>query len=151
MAPKLGAVLLGLLGLFLAVLLIGQGTGMSQPKGPTLKMIAIAYSQPESGKQMFNDYCAACHGMEGKGTGPAVQFLRVPPPDLTTMDLRYSKQSVGLKVSSLLRFGTTNSAHGTLDMPLWGRLFNSLNGGSQVVVDLRVRNLSDYVDSIQKK
>ena len=142
--------LLGIAGLFLGVLLIGRGTGITQTTDKTLKTVPVTQSQAQSGKQMYLDYCAACHGMDGKGSGPAVEFLKTPPPDLTTMEKRYSGKSVALKVRSVLTFGSGSKAHGTLDMPLWGRLFRSLGPESQTP-QLRITNLSDYVNSIQQK
>lgn len=147
---KVGAVLVLIAGLLLGVLFIGQGIGRSQTKDPILKLVAISYSQPDSGKQMYQDYCAACHGMNGKGNGPAAQFLKTPPPDLTTIGNRYAGKSVATKVSAVLRSGTASRAHGTVAMPLWESLFSSLHGGDQVGA-LRIRNLSEYVESIQKK
>jgi len=150
MVPK-NIILLGIGGLFLGVLLIGQGTGITQTTGKTLKRVPISQSQPDSGKQMYQDYCAACHGMDGTGSGSAVEFLKAPPPDLATMAKRYNEKSVALKVKSVLVFGSGSKAHGTLEMPLWGQLFNSLTGPERQVVQLRIGNLSEYVESIQKK
>lgn len=41
----------------------------------------------ENGKQLYQIYCALCHGLEAKGDGPvAAKF--VPPPDLTLEVIR---------------------------------------------------------------
>ncbi len=149
MVPK-SIVLLGIAALSLGVLLIGQGTGITQTKDKTLKVVPPPYSQPDSGKQMYKDYCAACHGMEGKGNGPAVEFLKAPPPDLTIMGKGHDDMYVTNHVRTVLRFGTENKAHGTLDMPLWGQMFNALNN-NDAVVTLRISNLCEYVQSIQQK
>jgi mono/diheme cytochrome c family protein len=112
----------------------------------------MSQSQSNSGKQVFKDYCAACHGMDGKGNGPAVQFLKAPPPDLTTMAKRYNEKSVGLKLEAILSFGTESKAHGTLDMPTWGPMFRTLNPDkNNQVAKLRMYNLAEYVKSIQQK
>ena len=42
-------------------------------------------SNSTSGKQMFGDYCAPCHGLSGKGDGPAASALKIPPADLTQL------------------------------------------------------------------
>jgi len=146
-------ILLGIAGLFLGVLLIGQGNGIAQTKDKKLEVVPPSHSTPSSGKQMFKDYCAACHGIEGKGDGPAVEFLKVPPPDLTTMANRYNEKSVAQRVQGVLRFGPESkaNAHGTIDMPLWGQAFRSLNPDNQAVAKLRIYNLSKYVDSMQQK
>ena len=36
-----------------------------------------------SGKALFQQYCASCHGDDGKGAGPAAVAFKVQPPDLT--------------------------------------------------------------------
>jgi hypothetical protein len=67
------------------------------------------------------------------------------------MAKRHNQKSVALKVNAVLRFGTGSKAYGTLDMPLWGQLFNSLTGPERQLLQLRIGNLSEYVESIQKK
>jgi mono/diheme cytochrome c family protein len=38
---------------------------------------------PLDGAKTFRSYCAACHGIDGKGHGPVAGALRHAPPDLT--------------------------------------------------------------------
>jgi hypothetical protein len=40
------------------------------------------------------------------------------------------------------------AAHGTRDMPMWGQVFHSM-GSSAAVDQLRIRNLTDYVKTLQ--
>jgi mono/diheme cytochrome c family protein len=42
----------------------------------------LTYAQGE-GKQLFDHYCATCHGDEGKGDGQNASNLNPPVPDLT--------------------------------------------------------------------
>jgi hypothetical protein len=39
-------------------------------------------------------------------------------------------------------------AHGMQDMPIWGPVFRSTGGGA---VELRIKNLVDYIESIQAR
>ncbi len=39
----------------------------------------------ESGEQIFNDRCATCHGLDGKGHGPMAAILTLQPADLTQL------------------------------------------------------------------
>ena len=48
------------------------------------------------------------------------------------------------------RSPSSTAAHGSRDMPMWGTLFSSVSAGSGFV-DIRVRNLRDYLESIQEK
>ena len=145
--------LLKMAGLFLGVLFIGQGTGLAQTTAKNVKLVTIPHSQPYSGKQMYKDYCTACHGTDGTGAGSAVKFLKAPPPDLTTMAKRYNQKFIGLRVVSVLRFGTESKAHGALNMPTWGPLFRALDEGGldHQVMNMRISNLAEYVESIQTK
>lgn len=139
----------GLTGLLLGILLLGAGKGVSQTKEKDLKKVAVTPSEPSSGKQMFKDYCAVCHGADAKGAGPATEYLKVPPPDLTTMAKRYNEKSITLRVDTVLRFGANSKAHGTADMPIWGGLFSSLDRNQQAVA-MRIANLSQYIQSLQR-
>jgi mono/diheme cytochrome c family protein len=152
MVPK-KAVLLGIVAVLLGLLLVCQGSANAQTKNAHLKLVTIPVSQPDSGRLMYEAYCAACHGMDGRGTGPAAQYLRIPPPDLTTMSRRYNEQSVMVRVRAVLRFNTESKAHGTVDMPTWGPLFHSLSGSNRTdsVANLRMYNLAQFVQSLQKK
>jgi mono/diheme cytochrome c family protein len=145
-----GALLLAVSGVILA----GQGGGAEQEKqGKEIKKVPVTYSKPESGAQMYKDYCAACHGMEGKGNGPVVEFLKAPPPDLTTMAQRNGGKFPAESVSMTLRFGTEKHPHGTSDMPVWGPLFRSLQGSkvTDPLIKLRIANLTSYIESLQSK
>jgi mono/diheme cytochrome c family protein len=39
-------------------------------------------------RQDFAEHCAACHGADARGDGPAAAGLNVPPPDLTRLSAR---------------------------------------------------------------
>ena|ERR1700758_2134972 len=140
---------LGMAGLSLALSILGQGTGLTQTKEKSLQKVAVPPTDPSSGAGMYKGYCAACHGADGKGGGPAVEFLKEPPPDLTTMSKRYNEKSIALRVDSVLRLGTKSKAHGTPDMPIWGTLFSSLDRNQQAVA-MRISNLSQYIQSLQQ-
>jgi mono/diheme cytochrome c family protein len=43
----------------------------------------LTYAEGQ-GKQLFDQYCATCHGDEGKGDGQNASNLNPPVPDLTT-------------------------------------------------------------------
>jgi mono/diheme cytochrome c family protein len=121
------------------------------PEKKQLKTVPVSYVNPTKGPEMYKQYCAACHGPEGRGDGPAVEFLKASPPDLRTLSQRNGGKYPADKVVGTLRFGTTSHAHGTIDMPLWGQLFRSQERINSNVADLRVYNLNGYVESIQQR
>jgi mono/diheme cytochrome c family protein len=134
----------------LLALFLGASVAISQEK-TTVKKTTIQPTSPTSGKEMFAQYCAACHGGDAKGNGPAASALKTPPPDLTTLAKRHDGKYPSDYVANLLRSGKGGSAHGTSDMPTWGPLFRSLDPNHDIDVQLRIRNLNDFLSSLQVK
>jgi mono/diheme cytochrome c family protein len=103
------------------------------------------------GKQIYKEYCAACHGSDGKGRGPAASSLSRQPPDLTTLAKRHGGNFPGEYVKGVLRFGPGLSAHGAPEMPVWGPLFQYLENYNEAAVRQRIKNLSDFLESMQER
>ena len=101
-----------------------------------------------SGADIFKWYCAACHGKNAKGNGPAASDLKVPPPDLTTLARRNEGKFPADYVTRVLANGP-KSAHGTPEMPIWGPLFAELNGKGRVTVE--IDRVVHYLESLQHK
>jgi mono/diheme cytochrome c family protein len=104
-----------------------------------------------SGQAMYHQYCAACHGPAGKGDGPAAFTLKTSPPDLTTLAARHMGKFPTEYVANILRFGPGPRAHGSSDMPTWGSIFQVLDKNNGRVVQQRIKNLTDYLASLQAK
>jgi mono/diheme cytochrome c family protein len=117
----------------------------------TIKKAPITYTSPASGQEMYNHYCAVCHGKDGKGDGPAASALKDPVTDITTLAKRNQGEFPSLRVASVLRGQATIGAHGTAEMPIWGPLFWRMSGGSGAEVQQRIANLSKYLESMQVK
>lgn len=146
---SLSLALAGLLLAGLGIVVVGHATGATGgPQGKTFEKKPIIHSDPASGQRMYKDYCAACHGATGKGDGPAAEILKAPPQDLTLMAKRNNGKFPADHFGTVLHFGTQNHPHGTSEMPIWGPLFHSQN---KDVVELRISNLTSYVESIQQK
>jgi len=140
-------------GLLLCGLLLSSAShAMGQQTNTQIKKVPAPYTSPTSGREMFVSYCAACHGNEGKGDGPAAPWLKAPPPDLTTLAKRHDGKFPGSYVVIVLRNGAA-PIHGTLDMPIWGPIFGAINGKGQdsPEVNLRISNVAKYLESIQSK
>jgi mono/diheme cytochrome c family protein len=106
---------------------------------------------PTPGKRLYMHYCAACHGADGRGLGPAAAALKTPPSDLTTLAQRHGGKFPYEYVASVLRFGIPIVAHGSSEMPTWGPIFGSLENYNEVAVRQRIKNLCDYLASLQQK
>src|ERR1019366_5197373 len=74
-------------------------------QNPEIKKVPIRPAPAESGQAMFSEYCAVCHGRDGKGSGPAVPALKVPPSDLTTLSKRNGGIFPSAHVSNVIRLG----------------------------------------------
>ena len=99
------------------------------------------------GVDSYKEYCAVCHGTNAKGDGPAAQALKTQPPDLTTIAKRNGRFSPA-DVEKRIVGKSLSGAHGSGEMPIWGRVFDSIAVDS-AVAKLRVANLVNYIQSIQ--
>lgn len=122
--------------------------GLSLP-AQQIKSVPIARTRADSGKQMFEAYCASCHGLDGKGNGPAASALKAQPADLTMLAAnnggKFPNNNVAVTISSV-----SSPVHGSKEMPIWGPLLSAVST-SQGEVQLRVSNLVHYIESLQQK
>jgi len=141
----LRVILLSALGL--SALSLAVATGGQDKSAADKASRAVA----TSGKETFTHYCAACHGVDARGNGPAAFVLKTPPPDLTTLARRHGGKFPYEYVFDVLRFGTRFAAHGSSEMPIWGPIFGSMESYDEVAVRKRIQDLSDYLASLQEK
>jgi len=102
-----------------------------------------------SGRQMYKQYCATCHGADAKGHGPMSAVLKVPPPDLTTLATRHDGKFPYEYVANVLEFGPGFPSHGSSEMPAWGPIFRYYDKQNEKIVKLRIKHLCDYLASLQ--
>jgi mono/diheme cytochrome c family protein len=102
-----------------------------------------------SGATLYRQYCASCHGIDGKGHGPARVALRIPAPDLTTLAKRHGGKFPSEYVTGVLRFGPGVFSHGSAKMPIWGQLFTYYYNSDSA--RRRVQNLIDYLSTLQER
>lgn len=119
--------------------------------GTTIKHVPISRTSPNSGREMFENYCAVCHGKDGKGAGPAASALKTAPTDLSSLAKSSGGKYPASHVAAVIRGQATTAAHGSQDMPVWGPLFSSISQGHEAQVQQRITNLVDYVETMQAK
>jgi mono/diheme cytochrome c family protein len=131
----------------------------------------------ERGKALFSEYCASCHGISGKGDGPAAPALKIPPANLTTLAARNKGQFPSLRVMQAIKAGPSVPAHGSQVMPVWGPIFlqgdspdtagqapsqnpaglaeesgqQGRHGATAAEVQLLIYNLTEYIGTLQVK
>jgi len=141
--------------ILLGTLLLASGLCLAQDKTdqkPVVKETPIKQTSAASGKEMFTQYCAPCHGADGKGNGPAASAMKTAPTDLTQLAKKHDGKFPANSVASVLKFGGGGTgAHGSADMPVWGPLFQSLDKYHDAAVQQRISNIVNYIESLQAK
>ena len=104
-----------------------------------------------SGQEMFQAYCAECHGRDAKGgRSPAVTF-GTAAPDLTTLAKKNQGRFPYAVVKDAIHGDEHSAVYGPGEMPPWGFLFRYVGGGSSLEVDMRINRLTEYLRSLQEK
>jgi mono/diheme cytochrome c family protein len=136
-----------LLPVLAAAILVVLGYAQSNTNGT----IAVNKTTATSGMQMYINYCASCHGVDGRGNGPAAAALRIPPTDLTVL----SKNNHGVfpetHIVTVLQYGAEFPSHGSAEMPVWGPIFGKMDTVNPQVKQLRISNLIRYLKTLQIK
>lgn len=133
--------------LLVVVLLAGGSTFADPPRAPKA---VDPPTDPESGNGLYKSYCASCHGLAGKGDGPAASAMRMKPTDLTQLTNKANGAFPMLRLQKVLGGDVTLPAHGGRRMPVWGPSLTT-PGGTDARSLTRMRNLIAYIQSIQHK
>jgi mono/diheme cytochrome c family protein len=116
----------------------------AQDKTPKVKLGPAPITNASDGGEMYQSYCATCHGKTGRGDGPAATALKMRPADLTQLTKTHpgglSQKDFEDRVNGM----AMPLAHGSSPMPVWGPVFRAI-GNEQ----LRIYNLKKYIDSLQ--
>jgi mono/diheme cytochrome c family protein len=107
-----------------------------------------------NGKQLYQRFCAACHGADGRGDGPVAGSFKVEVPDLTLIARRSRGSYPRDRVARIIDGRYIVGAHGSRTMPVWGEDLSRLEIGNpeaeratRIVID----RLADYVWQLQRK
>jgi mono/diheme cytochrome c family protein len=118
---------------------------------PPVKRVPIKDTPSNDGEDMYDNYCAVCHGKDGRGTGPAAPAMKTSPTDLTALAKNNGGKYPASHVAAVLRGQATTSSHGSQDMPVWGPLFSRISRGHEGQVQQRIANLVSYLETLQAK
>lgn len=75
--------------------------------------------------------------------------LKVSPKDLTQISRKNGGKFPEERVQQILKGESTVAAHGTQDMPMWGKVFNNM--GNPTVTQGRLNSLLQFVEGMQAK
>ena len=129
----------------------GQEATTSGESKAQIKRVPAPYTRASSGKDMYVAYCASCHGKDGKGSGPAASVLKSVPTDLTQLAANNGGRFPENHVTQTIKGDFGTPSHGSKDMPVWGSIFASMGTTSDGSMQLRIRNLTKYIASLQQK
>jgi len=105
----------------------------------------------ETGAMLYQRYCATCHGPDGAGDGPAAGALRDLPADLRRLAARHDGRYPQRLVRRSLDGRGMPLAHGTREMPIWGRQWRrDGTAGNEAEIDATIVKLNSYLRSIQE-
>ena len=103
------------------------------------------------GRVLFRVYCTPCHGVDGKGGGPAASDLKKKPPDLTLISRRNGGKFPVARVQRIISGEQEiTSAEGPREMPVWGPVFWQISW-DQDLGNIRIYNVTMYLESLQQK
>lgn len=107
-----------------------------------------------SGAILYQQYCASCHGLTGRGDGPVAAAFKQPPPDLTTIAQRAGGHFDERQIMAVIDGERLVAVHGPREMPVWGAVFDKelqeAPFGLRVRL-LRAQVLADYLNSLQQR
>ena len=92
----------------------------------SLSMFAVCHAgEPaqSTGAELYGEFCASCHGLKGHGDGPAAASVGQSVPDLTGLARRHGGAFPAEEVHGYVDGRSVPRAHGTVQMPVWGREF----------------------------
>ena len=136
-----------LTGIFVALIIsfLAAAQSSTSPQGTNAPPAKV------SGKRLFEEHCAFCHGAEAKGGGPFAASLKVWPPDLTVLSRKNNGTFPELHVSEVIDGEFEKPAHGSREMPIWGPIFRAAAHGKNDSAQVRIKALTQYLESIQEK
>ena len=105
-------------------------------------------AQMTAGEIEYQQACASCHGVLGKGDGPVAGVLEVEVPDLTKIKERHNGEFPFYRLMQMIdgrSEQTRLQAHGDT-MPVWGSRFmaDSLTAGSGTKTDIVIAEINTY-------
>jgi mono/diheme cytochrome c family protein len=106
----------------------------------------------EAGKAPYRQYCAACHGLDGKGKGDMAMLLKVKPADLTRLSAKHEDIFPFWDVYRVIDGRKEIWGHGPRDMPIWGTVFKQEAGpdrGAELQAYARILEIVYYIESLQ--
>lgn len=134
------------------------------PRVPTLAGVLVLASWPApgwsqdlshyTGEELYQRFCAACHGKGGEGDGTVAAYFKMAPPDLTEITKRHGGSYPAEDLRRIIDGRYAPGPHGSRQMPVWGVAFyyaETKDPDKERAVAQLVDRLVEYLRTIQKE
>ena len=108
-------------------------------------------SELETGAELYEEYCAQCHGPDGSGKGEAMEFSHAEPPDLRTLSKRNGGAFPFEAIIETVDGRLDLEVHGGRFMPVWGEVFSFDEQDGDTVAHARILNLVWHLYRMQEQ
>lgn len=116
----------------------------------------VAFAQDAAvGEALYENHCAACHGLEARGNGPMAPILILQPPNLRTLAARYDGVFPTVRVVTRIDGRDPLVAHGS-PMPVYGDFFEGddtamkAETGQPIMTSRAIVDLVAYLEGVQE-
>ena len=119
----------------------------------TLAQESTLNAEQSAGKKQFESYCSSCHGLSGIGDGPVSRALSKRPSNLRKIAKRRGGKFPVEELRKIIDGREGIAAHGSREMPVWGREFSDAIGGNSLGEELasgKIKVLIEYLKTIQE-
>jgi mono/diheme cytochrome c family protein len=121
---------------------------------PALAAAAAPAAETDPGREAYVQYCASCHGSEGRGDGPVAAELKEKPADLTRLGQKYGHPLPRPRLVEFIDGREMVRAHGSREMPVWGRqLIENVppGAGTEALKRGILLSILAWIESIQER
>jgi mono/diheme cytochrome c family protein len=130
----------------------GLGVALRAAAAAMLIGSGVAAAEETTGRDAYLEYCASCHGPEGKGDGPMAAELKKKPANLTRLAQKHGSPLPKDRLLDFIDGRDMVRSHGSREMPVWGkRLIENVPPGAGTEAYKRgtLRAILDWIDTIQ--
>jgi mono/diheme cytochrome c family protein len=103
----------------------------------------------ERGRTTYRQYCSACHGNNGRGDAPGAGEMKPRPTNLTRLTRQYGTFPAE-RIDATLKGSDQTKAHSSA-MMVWRAFFLADAKGDEAVANVRVKDVTAFLASIQSK
>ena len=106
------------------------------------------------GEIEYQNHCAICHNVDGRGRGIMAKFLTISPANLTQLAKKNAGKFPFWQAFRVIDGREEVRGHGTREMPIWGARFQAEargnDPGARSQVSGRILSLVFYLQHIQE-